>query len=217
MKQFSNSLKKSFITGMVVIIPIVLSCIVVKILFELVSGFVFNNILNPFVVGKSINGYVYIPDKAIGHFIAKIVSCCFTVLGVAVIGFITNRVFGKKILSLVEKIIDKLPILSSVYPAAKQFISFIFGQDSKKNFKRVVFVPYPNEKSYCAAFVTGEQYVNDEKYICAFVPTAPNPTSGFLILYKEKDIIYSDYTVEQAFPFIISAGVSGMGKNEKQD
>jgi uncharacterized membrane protein len=84
-----------------------------------------------------------------------------------------------------------------------------------EKFKKIIFVPYPSKGVYSVAFLTGEQSIKGEKYLCAFMPTTPNPTTGFLLLFKEREVIYTDYTVEQAFQFVISVGVINMKNNKK--
>ncbi|MDR3256425.1 MAG: DUF502 domain-containing protein [Endomicrobium sp.] len=197
-------IKTYLITGLVVIIPLWLTYFIVAILFKWVSGFAF-----PIV-------YYFISDKYWVHVIARISSFFISIISIIILGFITNRVFGKSALNSIEKLIEKLPILGTVHSAAKQFVNFIFGNDSTKNFKKVIFVPYPNKGVYSVAFLTGNQIIKGEKYLCAFMPTTPNPTTGFLLLFKEEEIIYTEYTVEQAFQFIISVGVICMNKNDKK-
>jgi uncharacterized membrane protein len=79
-----------------------------------------------------------------------------------------------------------------------------------------VFVPYPEKETYCAAFLTGEQIVKGEKRICVFMPTTPNPTTGFLLLYKEEEIVHTNYNIDQAFQFIMSMGVINMSDRLKR-
>ena len=109
-----------------------------------------------------------------------------------------------------EKLINNVPLIGAVYSSAKQFIHFLFGKD--KGFKKVILVPYPSKGIYCTAFLTGEQIIKGQKYLCVFMPTTPNPTTGFLLLYKEEDIIYTNYTIDQAFQFIMSIGVINMNE-----
>jgi uncharacterized membrane protein len=193
-----NLIKKYLITGLIVIIPIWLTYFVVSIIFEWASSFTFS------IISK------FVPDTYLIRIVIKLLSFFVSLVCVIVFGFITNMVFGKSILNSIEKFIKKLPILGIVYSSAKQFISFIFGNNGKKNFKKVIFVRYPNKYTYSIAFSTGKQLIYNKNYICAFMPTTPNPTTGFLLLFEEKDVIYSDYTMEQAFKFIISAGVINM-------
>jgi len=201
---FGILIRKYLITGLVVVIPIWITFFIVTILFRWVSNFTFP-IVNYFVV-----------DKYWVHVIARFFSFFISVISIIILGFITNRMFGKSALNLLEKLIEKLPILSTVHSAAKQFVNFIFCKDSTKSFKRVIFVPYPSKGVYSVAFLTGEQLIKGEKHICAFMPTTPNPTSGFLLLFREKEIIYTDYSIEQAVRFIISVGVVCMDKNITQ-
>jgi uncharacterized membrane protein len=204
-EKLSISIRKYIITGLVVIIPLWLTYFVISILFKWVSGFTLP-IIKYFLVD---NYWIQV--------VGKISSFCLSLISIIILGFIANRVLGKKALSSIEKLIEKLPIFGTVHSAAKQFVNFIFGKDSKKSFKQVVFVPYPTKDIYSVAFLTGEQVIrNNEKRLCTFMPTTPNPTSGFLFLIKEEDIIYTDYTVEQAFQFIISVGVIEMDKNSRK-
>ncbi|MDR2395635.1 MAG: DUF502 domain-containing protein [Endomicrobium sp.] len=197
-KQKVSKLKTYLITGLVVIIPIWLTYLVVAIVFKWVSGFTF-----PVVK-------YYIVDKYWVVVIAKTLSFFASILSILLLGFVANRILGKRILIYIENFIDKLPVLGTVYSSAKKFMSFLFGADSKKSFKQVVFVCYPKKGVYSVAFLTGEQNIGDRKYLCVFMPTTPNPTTGFLLLCQEEDIIYTNYRIEKAFQFIISAGVISM-------
>ena len=205
LKERINVLIKTYLmTGLIVIIPLWLTFTIVKILFKWTSSFAFP-VVNSLVA-----------DAYWVHIIARISSFFISIISIVILGFVTNRVFGKTALNSIEKLIKKLPILGTVHSAAKQFINFIFGKDSAEKFKKIIFVPYPNKETYSIAFLTGEQMVKGKKYICAFMPTTPNPTSGFLLLFEEKEIIYTDYTVEQAFQFIISVGVIKMDRSDKK-
>ncbi|MDR0724207.1 MAG: DUF502 domain-containing protein [Endomicrobium sp.] len=197
-KQNKNRLKIYLITGLVVVIPIWLTYFLVAIVFKWVSNFTF-----PIVK-------LYIVDRYWVIIIAKTLSFFASILSILLLGFIANRMFGKKILTQIENLIEKLPILGTVHSSAKKFINFIFGTNNTKSFKQVIFVCYPKKGVYSVAFLTGEQVVDGKKYLCVFMPTTPNPTTGFLLLCQEEDIIYTQYTVEQAFQFIISVGVIGM-------
>lgn len=203
-KQNTGKFQSYLITGLVVVIPIWLTYIVLSVIFKWVSSFTFSIVK------------IYIADKFWVIVIARALSFFASVFSILLLGFIANKVFGKKIVIQVENVIEKLPILGIVHSSAKKFINFIFGTDSKKNFKQVVFVCYPKKDVYSVAFLTGEQFVEDKKYLCVFMPTTPNPTSGYLLLCQEKDIIYTQYTVEQAFQFIISVGVIGMQKGSRK-
>ena len=196
-------IKRYFATGLIVIIPLWLTFFIVSILFNWVSNFTFP-ILDYFI-----------SDKAWAQMLAKAISFFVSIASICLLGFLAGKVLGRTVLNYFERLLTKVPLIGTVYSAAKQFVGFLFGKDKKKSFKEVIFVPYPNADTYCVAFKTGEQIVGGEKYVCTFMPTTPNPTTGFLLLLKEKDIIYTDYTVDQAFQFLISIGVIAMDSGDK--
>jgi uncharacterized membrane protein len=202
--KLKKSIKTYIITGLIVIIPLWLMYFIIALLFKWVSSFTLP-VIKYFLVD---NYWIQI--------VGKISSFCLSIISIVLLGFIANRAFGKKTLVSIEKLIEKLPIFGTVHSAAKQFVNFIFGKDTKKSFKKVVFIRYPAKDFYSIAFLTGEQKVGNEKRLCVFMPTTPNPTTGYLILTKEEDIVYTNYSVEQAFQFVISVGVIEMDKNNKK-
>jgi len=204
-------IRKYFITGLIIIIPVWLTVFVCGIIFKLVSNFTYP-ILEPSLS-------YYIADKYWVKMFIRLSSFLISLSLIWLLGFCANVFIGKKLLKLLEKIIKNIPFVGMLYSSAKQFIQFLFGNDKAKSFKRVVFVPYPNKDVYSTAFLTGEQIVKGEKHVCVFMPTTPNPTTGFLLMFKEDEIIQTNYTIEQAFQFIMSMGVIGMDskspKNKK--
>jgi uncharacterized membrane protein len=107
-----------------------------------------------------------------------------------------------------ENLFIKLPLIGNIYSSLKKLFSFFSNDnDTTKNFQKVVFIPFPTKETYCVAFSTGEKIINGHKYITTFMPTTPNPTTGFLMLVKEEDVVECDYTVEDAIQYIISAGI----------
>ena len=196
-------LRRHLVTGLIVIIPLWLTFFIVNILFNWIINFTYPILAH------------FISDKAWAQMLAKAISFFVSIASICLLGFLTNKVLGKTVLNFFERLIKRVPLIGTIYMAVKQFVNFLFGSDKKKSFKEVVFVPYPNPETYCVAFKTGEQLIGDEKYICTFMPTTPNPTTGFLLLFKEKDVIPSDYTVDQAFQFVISIGVITMDGRKK--
>ncbi|MCL2506482.1 MAG: DUF502 domain-containing protein [Endomicrobia bacterium] len=201
--------KKYLVTGLIVIIPLWLTFFVLQILFNFISDFT-----SPYIVPAL---SYFISDRLWVHWVAKIISFFASISIVCVLGFLTNKVLGKTILAFFENVIKKVPLLGTIYSGTKQLIGFIFSGDGKKGFKQVLFVPYPTRGIYSLAFLTGEQMINGEKYLCVLMPPTPNPTTGFLFLCKEEDVIYTKYTIEDAFRFILSAGVLGLDQKEIND
>jgi uncharacterized membrane protein len=134
---------------------------------------------------------------------------------ITLIGWISLSFVGKKLLSLVDEVFKKIPILRTIYSAVGQMTSTL--TQSQGNKKSVVLVQYPKEGTWAVGFVTqenrGEISEKTQKdLVNVFLPTTPNPTSGFLLMYEKKDVIFLDISFEQASKFIVSAGTSNPEK-----
>ena len=199
-KEKKSIVRKSFISGLLVILPVWLTIFIILILFRWISSLSMP-ILSPFL-------NIFTSDSQWVEVLAKIASFFLTLIIIFFVGFFTNIWFGKKLYNFFENLFIKLPLIGSIYSALKKLFSFFASNDDKtKNFQKVVFIPFPTKETYCVAFSTGEKIINGQKYISTFMPTTPNPTTGFLMLVKEEDIIESEYTVEEAIQYIISAGI----------
>ncbi|MBQ3835140.1 MAG: DUF502 domain-containing protein [Elusimicrobia bacterium] len=194
-----NFFRQLFISGLLVILPLWLTVWVIAIIFKWISAFsmpILSPILN-----------IFTSDSAWILVLAKIVSFFLTLIIICFVGYFTNKVLGRTIFRYFENVFIKLPFAGSIYLSLKKLFSFFSSKDTGMNFQKVVFIPFPNKDSYCAAFSTGEQIIDGEKYITTFMPTTPNPTTGFLMLIKAEDVVESNYTVEEAIQYIISAGI----------
>jgi len=179
-----GKLRIYFITGVVVLIPIGITIYLTLFLVKISSK----------IIPKEINPNHYLPYDIPGLeiFIAFII---ITLIGGASLSFL-----GKKMLSLLNSILQRIPILRTIYSAIVQMTeSFTKSDDNKKN---VVLIEYPRKGSWAVGFATKKNLIN------VFVPTTPNPTSGFLLMFPEEDVIYLDFTFEEASKFIVSAGTS---------
>ncbi len=206
-KKKRSSIRKSFISGLLVILPVWLTIFIILILFKWVSSLSMP-ILAPFLK-------FFTSDSQWVEVLAKIASFFLTLIIIFFVGFFTNIWFGKKIYNFFENLFIKLPLIGSIYSALKKLFSFFAkNDDTTQNFQKVVFIPFPTKETYCVAFSTGEKIINGQKYVSTFMPTTPNPTTGFLILVKEEDIIECEYTVEEAIQYIISAGIVQPDKKE---
>jgi len=198
-KNIKDFLKRYFVAGLLILLPLWLTVIVFTIVFNWTSSVSMSYTL-------PILKY-FIHDKAWVYLAAKILSFFLTIIIICFVGFFATNIAGRKILKFFEEILVKIPVAGGLYIAFKKFISFFSSNGMNKDFKRVVFIPYPNKDSYSVAFATGEKVINNIKYITAFMPTTPNPTTGFLILVKEEDVIESDFTVEDSVAYIMSGGI----------
>ena len=204
-EKFIKLFKAHFMMGIVVIVPAWIAFWVGSILFNWVSNFTFP-IFKIFIKDEK---YIFVAVKTGSFFISVGLIC--------LLGFFTNIIFGKNVLSYLEKLISRIPMIGTVYSSAKQFVGFIFSKDKTKGFKQVVLIPYPNEHTRALAFLTNRIEIEGKRYVCIFMPTTPNPSTGFLMLYKESDIQYTNYSIDQAFQFIISVGVIGLDPDKQNE
>ncbi len=180
-------LKNSFITGLLVVIPISLTIYILVFLIK------FLNSLLPF------------------YFLPYGTGILLTIIIVTIVGFMTNNILGKRFIDMGENIISNIPLVKNVYNAVKQISDAMFTSRSK-GFSRAVLIEYPRKGTYVVAFVTGIagerlQDKTKRKVINLFVPTTPNPTSGFYLMIPEEDMISLDMSVEDAFKLVVSGGM----------
>ena len=188
-------LRNYFITGIVVLIPI-------GITFYLVKFFIS---ISPKLIPANINPNSYLPYSIPGLEIA------LSVLFITLIGGLSLSFIGKKILQIFNDLLKKIPILRTIYSAIGQMAETLAPK--RKSKKSVVLVEYPRKGSWAVGFATKDNKGEISKrvnknLVNVFVPTTPNPTSGFLLMYPKDEIIYLDMSFEEASKFIISAGTS---------
>lgn len=209
-----KKLKTYFFTGLVVLLPTVISIYVFFMLF---------NFIDKLILGK-VPFAQYIPGlKKLTELASEVPGVGFltTVLLILILGIFAKNILGKKLLNYFEKLITSLPIVKSIYIAVKQIIEAFINQD-KNAFQRVVLIEYPRKGLYALAFVTGQskgevQKKTDQEMVNVFLPTTPNPTSGFLLLVPQEDLISLEMSVEEGIKLIISGGVVTPPYNEQED
>ena len=140
------------------------------------------------------------------------VGAIFTLFVILLFGVVARHLFGREIVRLWERLLSRVPVARNIYAAVKQLIDAIFVSGSQTNFRRVVLLEYPRRGVYAIAFTTGpargpvgEAPAADP--VNVFVPTTPNPTSGFYLVVPEADLTPLEITVEQAFKLVMSAGL----------
>ena len=194
-KSLALILRNYFITGVVVLIPIVFTLYLSKILIGFSSK----------IIPENINPNSYLPYAIPG------IEIVISILFITIVGGLSFSFLGKKILKLIDDLFKKIPFLRTVYSAILQMTETFSKTDTNK--KSVVLVEYPRKGVWAVGFATkenkGEMAVKTEKkLINVFVPTTPNPTSGFLLMFPIEEVIYLNMTFEEASKFIVSAGTS---------
>ena len=188
-------IRNYFIAGVVVLIPIGITVYLTIFLVSISSK----------ILPKEINPNNYLPYDIPG------VEIVTAVLLITLIGWSSLSFLGKKLLNLFNNILKRIPILRTIYSAIVQMTETFTKTDKGK--KNVVLVEYPRKGSWAVGFATKENSgeitrKTNKKLINVFIPTTPNPTSGFLLMFPEDEVIYLDLTFEEASKFIVSAGTS---------
>ena len=188
-------MRNYFIAGMVVLIPIGMTIYLTLFIVSISSK----------ILPKEINPNHYLPYNIPG------LEIIISVILITLIGWLSLSFIGKRLLDLFNNILKRIPILRTIYPAIVQMTETFTKTDKEK--KNVVLVEYPRKGTWAVGFATKENSGDisnktNRKLINVFIPTTPNPTSGFLLMFPKEDVIYLDLTFEEASKFIISAGTS---------
>jgi uncharacterized membrane protein len=152
----------------------------------------------------------YLPETWLGFAIPGL-GVLLTLLLVLITGLLVANFVGRSMVGVWESLLERIPIVRSIYSAAKKFVEIVFS-DSEQSFKKVLLIEYPRKGIYSLAFQTatnlGEvQSKTGEPVVCTFVPTTPNPTSGYIIIVPKNEIIELDMEIDEAFKMIVSLGV----------
>ena len=194
-KSLSLTLRNYFITGVVVLIPIGFTLYLSKILIGISSN----------LIPKNINPNHYLPFNIPG------VEIVISIFLITIVGGLSLSFFGRRILKLIDDLFKKIPFLRTVYSAIVQMTETFSNKEDDK--KSVVLVEYPRKDVWAVGFATKENFgemanKTNKKLLNVFVPTTPNPTSGFLLMFPIEDVIYLNMSFEEASKFIVSAGTS---------
>jgi uncharacterized membrane protein len=194
-KSITLRLRNYFFTGVVVLIPIGFTLFLSKFLIDLSTK----------LIPSYLNPNTYLPYSIVG------LEIILTVILITIVGSLSLSFLGKKFLQIVDDLFKRIPILRTIYSAVGQMTESFTKQDGNK--KSVVLVEYPRKGTWAVGFATKEnkgeiKNKTNKDLLNVFVPTTPNPTSGFLLLFPKDEIIYLDMTFEEASKFIVSAGTS---------
>ncbi|ODS34414.1 MAG: hypothetical protein SCARUB_00425 [Candidatus Scalindua rubra] len=199
---FKKSIRRRLLTGLLVVFPIFITFFIIKFLFGLIGG-----ILSPVVKKTFIFLGFSLPNSTIDEFIITSIAFILTFVALYFIGVFATNFFGKLMLGYFEVILHKTPVIKDVYTSSKKLIEIV-SLPSRKAFKRVVIVEYPRVGMKVFAFVTGSIKSKDGTYLTSiFIPTTPNPTSGFLLYLPEGDIVETDMSIEEGMKLIVSGGI----------
>ena len=191
-------MRKYFITGLLILVPLAITAWVLNL-----------------VIGTMDKSLLFVPaqwqPRALIGFDIPGLGAILTVLIVFVTGLLTNNLVGNYIVKLWERLLHRIPVVSSLYGSVKQVSDTLFSS-SGNAFRKAVLLPYPRQGSWTIGFLTGvpggdvaNHLVGD--YVSVYVPTTPNPTSGFFLMMERSQVIELDMTVDAALKYIVSMGV----------
>lgn len=206
-------MQKYFITGLVILLPLTLTIAVV--------AFVFNLLTDPFVgISKQLLSHFdllgsdlwFLSADQVQKYASKLLIALSLFSFTLLLGAVARMFFFSYLIRTWDFVLHRIPFVRSIYKTSQEVIKTIFNTDTR-SFKQVVIVPFPTKETQAIGFITRENMPSFTKaaegtsFVAVFVPTAPNPTSGFLMTYRQQDLTYLDMKVEDAFKFIVSCGV----------
>ncbi len=191
-------IRRNLLTGLVILVPAALTAFILVKIFtwgDSIFGRYIHKALDPYLPGIRLPGLGFV----------------VTVLAVFLLGWLSTSVVGRRLIQATEQLICRIPVAKSVYSATKGILEAL-SLDQREAFKRVVLIEYPKQNLYAIAFVTGgaqwpSVHQNTADLLLVFVPTTPNPTSGFLLLVPRHEAIDLPISVEEGVRMVISGGI----------
>ena len=205
-------LKKNFYTGLLMILPIVITYYIFNWLFNLAFRIINNTIIIKILKKLVDFGFGEKADTFYMQMSVYIAAFLIIFLSITVLGYMTKVVFFSKIIKRVLNILERIPIIKTVYSTSKQIIGIVYSDNGESVYKKVVAVEFPRKGLYAIGFLTADkntalkEILPDKDIVNVFVPTAPNPTSGFLLCLPKEEVHYLNMSVEWAFKLIVSGG-----------
>ena len=197
----SKSFKYYIFTGLLSILPVAATYWILLKLFQFFS-----------TPGASIVEFIF-KDK-VPKYVPELAGFILTILFISFAGMVVSNVLGKRIYAWFESVLSRIPVVSVVYRTIKQITSSLSGPN-RQAFKKVVYIEYPRKGIWTLTMVTGESINKQgQKYYHIFVPTTPNPTSGFMLYIPQNDTLETEMSVEEGLKIIISGGMLAPGTNQ---
>ena len=196
-----KSFKYYIFTGLLSILPVAATYWILLKLFQFFS-----------TPGAAIVEFIF-KDK-VPKYVPELAGFILTILFISFAGMVVSNVLGKRIYAWFETVLSRIPVVSVVYRTIKQITSSLSGPN-RQAFKKVVYIEYPRKGIWTLTMVTGESInKTGEKYYHIFVPTTPNPTSGYMLYIPQNDTLETEMSVEEGLKIIISGGMLAPGTNQ---
>lgn len=211
-------MKKYFITGLIILLPLAVTFAIAVFFFNLLTeplAGAIAHLLDRYDLLES--DHLFFSGRQIQYFASQLFTLVFFFIIAVLVGMITRYLFVNYLFGLWDYVIHKIPLVRTIYKTSQDVITTIFSS-KESAFKQVVLAPFPHPESYSIGFLT-QKNIKDFREgqngskVAVFIPATPNPTSGFLMLYEEKDLVYLDMKIEDAFKYVVSCGVINMPFN----
>lgn len=208
----TSKIRNYFATGIVILLPVALTLLIVSFFFNLLTR-PFEGMMTALIASLGIfeGGAFFLSEAQLVLWTSKILIIFFIVGVTILLGYLARWVLIHWLIRLGEAIVHRIPFIRAVYKTSQDVIKTIFTTQTK-SFKQPVLVPYPNADTFSLGLITREEltdlnHAKIENPVAVFIPTTPNPTSGFLLIFPKKDVTYLDMSIEEALKYIISCGV----------
>lgn len=188
-----KGLRKYFLSGILIIVPLIITYLVLRFLFLTVDG-----LLSPVL------------SKFIGYKIPGI-GLLATLILIFLVGLFASSVVISKLVSFGESLFFRIPIIRTIYGPAKQLVESLTVSD-KRAFKQVVLIQFPRQGLFTLGFVTKRVHIKKEQFLTVFIPSTPTPFSGWTLLFKEEEVIPLEISVEEGIKFFVSGGITSPDK-----
>lgn len=204
-------MKKSFTTGLIILLPFVLTLWVVIYLFDLFTNPLFHIIENFLLMYEEQQGMSLLHHETLVRFLSRIAALILTFFLIILLGFVARRFFFDTLLKLFNHLVARIPLIGTIYRLTKEITKAIFSSGDKA-FKESVLIPFPSPKTYALGFITGEmppdlKQVVPHADVTVFVPTAPHPISGYVLFCSRHSLKSVQISTEETFKFLLSCGV----------
>ena len=204
-KTFVTGLRRYLVAGLLIWVPLAATVFIFSLLLGLMNG-----VLGLLPSAYQPQNWGWWPDWIPGQ-IPAIVGAVLAILILLITGFLGANLIGRRLVSTYERIFERIPLVRSVYGSVKHFAEIVFAEDGT-SFKKVLLIEYPRPGLYSLCFLTSEnprevQMRTADDVVTVFMPTTPNPTSGFMLFVPRKDIVELDMPIDDALKMIISLGV----------
>jgi uncharacterized membrane protein len=201
----SRFIRRTFLTGLLILIPLFVTYALIAFLFN-----IFTNASAPLMRGLS--SIVDVSRYGWTEPLVPLINFLLSLAVIFLLGLFGANFLGRRILQAVDALILRLPFVKSIYGAVKQMVDTFQGP--RRGFQRVVLIQYPSRGLWSMGFVASERrdmlhLTSSQTLLTVCIPTTPNPTSGYLVMVRPEDVVDTDYTVEDAFKFIVSSGIVG--------